>query len=120
MTKKDIFFKIEIISLLLFSTVLIIILGKEVFHCLIIKKNYNKSYQRLEKLEAKQKLLEKEINYLNSDKNLLKKARSKMNLPKEGENVIVLLEKNNQINKVTSTSQQKDKSILNKIINFFK
>ncbi len=118
MAKKSIIFKIELIVFLIIFLFLFSILTKETYHYFLLKKDYSKSYNKLKELENKQTKLNQEINYLSQDKNLLKKARSEMNLLKPGEKVIVLLD-NNLVKKATSTPLKKE-SLFEKIINFFK
>ncbi len=118
MKKEKIILRIKQIVFLIIFVFLAIILGKEIRHYLAIKKEYNKSYSQLTELQKKQEELNQEIDYLNQDKNLLKKARSEMNLLKPGEKVIVLLE-NNKPKKPASTPQNQN-SFFKKIIDFFK
>ena len=95
----------------------LVVIFREARHWHNLKSNYQKTYSQFEALKREQEFLEERIKTLQNEKELIKEARSQMNLVKDGEKVMVVF-----LNKTTSTKQRdnKEKKLFNLIKSFFR
>lgn len=91
--------------------ILVILLGKSTWDIYqkskISSDNFNETKKEYDSLKARKEMLDSEINRLNTDSGTEEEIRSKFNVAKPGETVVVV------INSTSSTSTNKNNSVKN-------
>lgn len=104
---KIIYSKVSFVILL----IVVVLLGKSTWDIYqksrLSSNNYNETKKEYDSLKARKEMLDSEINRLNTDSGIEEEIRSKFNVAKPGETVVVV------INSTSSTSTNKNNLVKN-------
>ena len=105
--------------ILVLGVYLIVVLSRDLFQLLGKKERVVKTEEEIKELKAQKEVLERKLEYAESEEFVEKEAREKLNMAKEGEVVVVLPEGLELISQRLEVGKDEDLANWQKWLNLF-